>query len=242
MASAYDIVTVDKKEYYRLNKNIIKVEDVPENIREMLTPENVVDENGVEIVDTKASEAQEPTEDNLKEIKSGKAPTPVAVSDEEKNDSDTEDSSDDDSGDKPDITSDDEDEDDEEDDTPTPPAAPPASATASGPTFRSHVPQSKPGMGFPRVNGKTVDIFDGKTPHTHTKNVGGLLVPLSAASYRSKSDGQITSRLSEMGMAPIDFTAIERANERGSTAAGNAPVGGNAGGVLMTDEETKDSA
>lgn len=241
MASAYDIVTVEKKEYYRLNKNIVKAEDVPENIREMLTPANVVDENGVEIVDTKAPEAQEPTEDNLKEIKSGKAPTPVAGS-EEKNDSKTEDSSDDDSEEKPDITSDDEDEDDEEDDTPTPPAAPPAPATAPGPAFRSHVPQSKPGMGFPRVNGKTVDIFDGSTPHTHTKNVGGLLVPLSAASYRSKSDGQIASRLSEMGMAPIDFTAIERANERGSAVAGNAPVGGNAGGVLMTDEESEDSA
>lgn len=55
------------------------------------------------------------------------------------------------------------------------------------------------GMGFPRVNGKTVDIFDGKTPHTHVKNVGGHMVPLSKENYDTKTDVEILQRLKKLG-------------------------------------------
>lgn len=65
--------------------------------------------------------------------------------------------------------------------------------------FSQPVPQSEPGMGFPRVNGKTVDIFDGVTPHTNVRNVEGFLVPLSTENYNKKTDTEIYQRLQEMG-------------------------------------------
>lgn len=246
MASAYDIVTIDGKEYFRLNKNIVKDSDVPENVRELLNPENVVDENGTIIVDEKASEAQEPTDENKADAKKAKGGKPSAgaennntkkeeTEDDSEDDSDEEDDEDDSELD--DLTGDDEEE--------TKPEAKPAAAEPSRntePKFRSATPQSHPGMGFPRVNGKTVDIFDGKTPHTHVKNLGGIIVPLSAESFRTKSDGQILSRLRELNMAPIDFNAIEAAGERPTSKAGNAPRGGNAGGVILEDEEDIDDA
>jgi hypothetical protein len=55
------------------------------------------------------------------------------------------------------------------------------------------------GMGFPRVNGKTVDLFDGKTPHTHVKNVAGFIVPLSRQSYDTRTEAEIIDRLKELG-------------------------------------------
>lgn len=65
--------------------------------------------------------------------------------------------------------------------------------------YRRAVPASEPGMGdFKRVKGKTVDIFDQKTPHTDVRYVGGLMVPLSKENYESKSDAEIYERLEEL--------------------------------------------
>ena len=66
--------------------------------------------------------------------------------------------------------------------------------------YRRSVPASEPGMGegFKRVKGKTVDLFDGKTPHTHVRYVGGLMVPLSRENYESKSDAEIYEKLQEL--------------------------------------------
>ena len=65
--------------------------------------------------------------------------------------------------------------------------------------YRRSVPASEPGMGdFKRVKGKTVDIFDQKTPHTDVRYVGGLMVPLSKKNYESKSDAEIYERLEEL--------------------------------------------
>lgn len=65
--------------------------------------------------------------------------------------------------------------------------------------YRKAVPQSDAGMGeFKRVGGKTVDIFDQKTPHTDVRYVGGLMVPLSKENYESKSDAEIYERLEEL--------------------------------------------
>lgn len=65
--------------------------------------------------------------------------------------------------------------------------------------YRRSVPSSEPGMGeFKRVNGKTVDIFDQKTPHSEVRYVSGLMVPLSAESYKTKTDAEIHERLQEL--------------------------------------------
>lgn len=119
---------------------------------------------------------------------------------------------------------------------PTPPAAPVSPAPAAAPVqpnapapaptekverFRSKVPQSKPGMGFPRKNGKTSDIFDINVPHTHLKLVGGITVPLSAENFKTKSEGQILKRLKELGFEPIDFNAIEREKAMARANPGN---------------------
>lgn len=59
--------------------------------------------------------------------------------------------------------------------------------------------QSPEGMGYPMVNGKTVDIFDMKTPHTEVRYVNGHTVPLSEKNYKTKSVEQIIQRLREIG-------------------------------------------
>lgn len=250
MASLYDIVTHKGKEYYRLDKNIVSKEDVPQQVLAVLTNENVVDENAMIVVDEKTSEGQAATEDNLKDIKAARkaAEKPDAGGDTaDSEETETEESTDE-------GESEDEDDDDEEveiegdDDADEEEAAKPdpkvseKSARDSKPAakvapYRSSVPQSRPGMGFPRVNGKTVDIFDGQTPHTHLKNVGGLMVPLSAQNFKTKSDGQILTQLKKMGMNPIDFNAIERERDA-SGAAGNA---GNADEMLLDDDESDDA-
>lgn len=61
--------------------------------------------------------------------------------------------------------------------------------------FQSNTPQSEPGMGFPRKDGKTVDFFDGETPHTHVRNIAGFIVPLSEKNYNEKTDEQIYKKL-----------------------------------------------
>lgn len=249
MASLYDIVTVKNEEFYRLDKNIVSKEDVPQPVLEVLTNQNVVDENAMIIVDEKTSEGQAPTEENIEDIKKAKksGDKPEAGADESdkenKDDDDSSENSDDKKTEEPDIDSDDDsDEDDEEETTQPEQKAPEKSARAAQPdvdSFRSSVPQSKPGMGFPRVNGKTVDIFDGQTPHTHLKNVGGLMVPLSAQNFRTKSDGQILTKLQELGRTPIDFNAIQQERDAASNAgnAGNGPDNG----MLLDNSESDDN-
>lgn len=60
-------------------------------------------------------------------------------------------------------------------------------------------PESDPGMGFPMKGGKTVDIFDSKTPHTHIRNVAGIMVPLTQENYEQKTDGDIMKVLKKLG-------------------------------------------
>lgn len=55
------------------------------------------------------------------------------------------------------------------------------------------------GMGFKRVNGKTVDIFDGKTPHEAVRFVGGLTVPVTKENYEKKTDAEILEKLKKLG-------------------------------------------
>jgi hypothetical protein len=62
----------------------------------------------------------------------------------------------------------------------------------------SGLQQDEAGMGFPRRNGSTVDVFDGKTPHTHVRNVGGLMVPLSEENYNKKTDSEIQKQLDKL--------------------------------------------
>lgn len=66
--------------------------------------------------------------------------------------------------------------------------------------YKRETPQSEKGFGFPRKGGKTVDIFDGKTPHTHLRLIEGyhLPVPLSEKSQNTKSDAEIYDRLVEL--------------------------------------------
>ena len=61
------------------------------------------------------------------------------------------------------------------------------------------VPQSDPGMGFPRKDGKTLSIFS-KQPHTHVRNVNGVMVPLTKEEYENRTDAEIMHELSKLGM------------------------------------------
>lgn len=65
------------------------------------------------------------------------------------------------------------------------------------PTAKANLQEE--GMGFKRINGKTVDIFDGKTPHDAVRYVGGLMVPLTKENFTTKSDAEILARLKKLG-------------------------------------------
>lgn len=100
------------------------------------------------------------------------------------------------------------DDDSEEDDEKQKPAEKPApKPRARKAKTADEDENSEEGMGFPRVDGKTVDIFDGKTPHTHIRNVAGFMVPLSALNQYgdpsknipAKSDVEIMEKLKELG-------------------------------------------
>lgn len=84
-----------------------------------------------------------------------------------------------------------------------------AAADHPGRSFKSKTPQSEPGMDFPRKNGKTVDIFDGKTPHTHVRYVAGHMVPLTRDNYISRTDAEIEAKLSELGKELVDYNKYE---------------------------------
>lgn len=66
------------------------------------------------------------------------------------------------------------------------------------PASLNDTPQSDPGMGFKRVGGKTVSIFSNE-PHTAVKNVGGIMVPLTEAEYKTKTDAEIIAKLKKLG-------------------------------------------
>lgn len=60
--------------------------------------------------------------------------------------------------------------------------------------------QDERGMGFPmNKDGKTVDIFDKKTPHTHVRNVAGIMVPLNQENFEKRSDSEIHEVLRKLG-------------------------------------------
>lgn len=279
MASVYDAILVKGSLRYRLNKVFIAEDKVPENIKKLITVDNIVDENGMILVDQKTPDAkQAPAEDgeenktklvrvDSKEATEDPAVDPVPkVQDTPPTEADksvsvqVDDSANEDQEGEDDATSTSDPAADPAKDT-TPPvaqAAPQAPEQAPAPeaapqpapevpqrparaaqpkepleTFRSKVPQSTPGMGFPRKHGKTVDIFDLKTPHTHVKHIGGLAVPLSAESFKTRSEGQIMTRLRELGYQVIDFNKIDR--EEAIAGTGGANVG-----RLFEDEEVED--
>lgn len=64
--------------------------------------------------------------------------------------------------------------------------------------LRAGLERDEDGMGFKRVNGKTVDIFDQKTPHTAVRYVGGIMVPLTQENYDLKSDVEIVNQLKKL--------------------------------------------
>lgn len=94
----------------------------------------------------------------------------------------------------------DEDADEDETDEDKTPAKPAKAAPEQQPVLPGATPESEEhrGMGFKLVKGKTVDIFDYKTPATHSKFVAGVVVPLSEDSYDNKTDQEIITRLDEL--------------------------------------------
>lgn len=265
MASVYDMIQQKNGTVrYRLNKVFISPDKIPEEIKSIMTLDNIVDENGMILVDQKneASKVaeEEDTTDTLQRI-DGPAEEETPADEPDTTGADAEAASVEPADqaapavdDSANEGADDADEDEEGDiekmldavektDTTAPetvteaaPEVKKQKATArvrkiaSDPveTFKSKVPQSHPGMGFPRVNGKTVDLFDGVTPHTKVKLVGGQMVPLSEESFKTKTEGQIIARLKELGMTILDFTEIEQASESTGSSAGN---------LLMEDQE-----
>ncbi len=256
-ASLYDAILVKGTMRPRLNKNFVSPENVPQVVMDILTTDNIVDENGMIVVDQKLTASSEPTDENKEELEkegiklervdqstpdeteqkpqeqvappapSESAPAPVTI-DDSANQNETPEGDQNATSTSNEITT---------KDTPAPvaqtaptqpeqPAPAPASQApeAQAPTrakrvveraepvetFRSKVPQSQQGMGFPRKNGKTVDIFDLKTPHTHVKLVAGVTVPLSAESFKTKGDLAITKRLAELGIETLNFDVEER--------------------------------
>lgn len=228
MAAAYDKIKQKNGQIrFRKDKQNVKEADVPKNVVEALTLTNIVDENGLVIVEDKGNFGDD------------------ADTSDTNNQNGSEDQSNDNDSDTPGDGDDGSDEDSEpttttpapeiatsHSDTPATadtveapvlnPSLPEQAAQdlANTPTraFKSKTPQSKPGFGWPRKGGKTVDIFDGETPHTHVRSVGGYIVPLSAESYRTKTDAQIESRLRELGYELMDIndyadTAAENTND-----------------------------
>lgn len=280
MASLYDAILVKGNLRPRLNKNFVSPDAVPKVVSDVLTVDNIVDENGTIIVDQKNEQAKQPTEENTEELgpeapeeptsltrvdqstpeteqpevqaappaSSDPAPAPVTIDDSANNQEQTPTEGDQNaattsnevaSNNKPAPVA---------QTAPTQPTQPAPAAPAPTPApqapaeparatvadepverFRSKVPQSQPGMGFPRKNGKTVDIFDLKTPHTHTKLVAGVAVPLSAENFKSKGEIAIVNRLAELGIETQDFDSLERDSAMAQVADPS---------LLVDDDET----
>lgn len=284
MADLYDAILVNGNMRYRLNRVFVKEDKVPETVKEILTTDNIVDENGTVIVEQKNDEAKKDTANAAEEADKAEDPkesegAPEDEKSEDKEPADAEEPAEDEpttpspsgesSAPEVDDSANENGEEDEdadpgkdptgEDDKPRPPAPDVAAADEESDAearakefraakekasqrarrapqpvdkFRSRVPQSNPGMDFPRYNGKTVDIFDMKTPHVQVKLVGGKTVPLSQKNFDTKTDAQIIKRLKELGIQTIDFDAIEQEQTMNGSVAGN--------GILMEEEEQED--
>ncbi len=286
MASLYDAILVKGNLRPRLNKNFVSPDKVPKVVSDVLTVDNIVDENGTIIVDQKNEAAKEPTDENKEELgedttqpeepasltrvdqptpekpeqtpevqAAPPAPTeapqaPVSI-DDSANQNQTPQEGVQDAASTSNQTATNAGPAPVAQTVATQPEQPASAAPAPAPQaqapaqpartvaapveeepverFRSKVPQSAPGMGFPRKNGKTVDIFDLKTPHTHTKLVGGLAVPLSAESFKTKGEIAITNRLAELGIETMDFEQYEREQAMNGVADP---------GLLVDDDET----
>lgn len=307
MASMYDQIETGTRNdgtpiiRNRLNKQFIGDDKVPEAVKKVVNLNNIVDENGLVIVDNKNEAAKEPTPDNKKELTPEEAPKldriddqkpaspedaptapsepksePVSEGEEEKLQNGPADQPappeasvqenpaptttapvnvDDSANEELDATPPPE-EPKQEDTTPEPekdkaapkvttappvaepvakervapepPKVPKSEPAPSVQKLKSKVPQSNPGMGFPRKNGRTSDIFDINVPHTKVKLVGGHAVPLSEESFRSRSESEIVARLKELGFEVIDY------NELASSEGVNTPGGND---LLLEDEE-----
>lgn len=277
MASLYDAILVKGNLRPRLNKSFIGADKVPKVVMEVLTTDNIVDENGMIVVDTKKAEANQPTDENKEDLTGKEDGSKLQRVDQSKTDEPEQTEEDavpsdanqtsveiDDSANENQTQEGGEDEtstSDENSKQQTAPVAAPApeadrpatepaqdepaqeevskkprrTTTAAKPVekFRSLVPQSSPGMSFPRKNGKTVDIFDLKTPHTHIKLVAGVTVPLSAESFKTKGDIAIQNRLEELGIETIDFNRLEREAMSSGVQAGDPSL-------IMDDDESDD--
>lgn len=225
MPSLYDAIAVRGTMRYRLNKQFIAADKVPDHVKEAITLDNFVDENGIVVVDQKVEEAKQLTLEEQEELDKKEPESPEDQPTESQE------------GATPDGQTDDNTPESSESTTSTPPPAPevgaeildegadtPAdvapqkaiserkkSTPRQEPKFISKVPQSHPGMGFPRVNGKTVDIFDGITPHTKIKLIGGHAVPLSEESFKSRTEAEIEKRLRELGFTIVNLNNMEAA-------------------------------
>ena len=215
MAAVYDILrTSNGGLRYRKNKVFVSKDDVPEKVLESLTETNVVDENGLVIVDDR-----EPQNEDENTTQASDENTNVDGA-EEGDSHDTDDSAEDQPAteDSAEPERDEDDADNEPSPTEPEPQDTPKDTprrrqtrrAQSVPAFKSKTPQTDPGFGFPRKGGKTVDIFDGVTPHTHIKLVGGHTVPLSKDSYDNRSEADILNRLRELGYTPIDFNDFDQ--------------------------------
>lgn len=261
MAGMYDAITNRSGLRPRYNKNFVSWDVVPEQVKSVLTADNIVDENGMVIVDNKNDTGRELTDENKTELaKEGQeAPAEITSAPEIDTPSTTETETapmivDDSANQNQTGVEENVDKVENIESAPAPvseavairPPAPVAEvkrtmdeaivpkratrATARVVTekFRSKVPQSNPGMGFPRNNGKTSDIFDINTPHTHVKLVGGHAVPLSYDNFKNKTDNQIISKLRELGFEVVDFNQIDR----------NQVMSGS--GMIMDDDIVED--
>jgi hypothetical protein len=198
MASIYEM-SVDSKGVtrYKMDKKFTKKANIPDATLEVLTTDNIVDENGLVIVEQKGDDSsdQEPDSANATD-----------ATDDNIDDVDLDDNG----------TTDDEQE--SADEAAARAAAEeeilakqkaeqkPVQKRTRTRQFKSAVPQSKAGMGFPRANGKTGDIFDVNVPHTTIRQIGMHLVPLSAESDRTKSDEEIRARLEDLGYDVYDVS------------------------------------
>ena len=216
MPSLYDAISVKGMMRYRMDKKFISADKVPENVREAITLDNIVDENGIVIVDQKVAEAKELSPEEQADLDKENTNTNPDATPDESADPTTETPNDKTSTPPPapEVNTNEDEADDEELAAPAPKKAVSARAKPAArpePKFLSKTPQSHPGMGFPRVNGKTVDIFDGVTPHTKLKLVGGHTVPLSEESFKTRSEAEIERKLKELGFNIVNLNNMEAA-------------------------------
>lgn len=220
MAAVYDQIKMKNGQVrYRKDKNFVGKDKIPQEVLESLTLENIVDENGTVIVEDKGDYAELSDEEKAKVEQEAQANNGVdqgAIDGNRENQETTAavpalaDPARTPDGDLNTPVA-----------TPSLPEGEAERVANLAPRLRSKTPQSTPGMGFPRKNGRTVDIFDGTTPHTHVKLVGGYAVPLSAENYKYRTESEIESRLREMGYDIVDFNKFEADSDTALEDEGN---------------------